>query len=233
MRHLPLVAAALLVTVAAARAESLAELLDAIAVNARFEPAARADVRIDCSAGCAAAGKRAILVGRGDRVYLEVENGPRVLVGLGEMQVAPGGKPADRGMAVAGTDLALEDLLVFDPHALAYPMISDDGPAGVVVTSAPAGASSYALLVYTLERTRRAIVKTQYYQGSVGNLTKLRRDTSLVQQDGHWRPTEVTIDNLRAGTSTHLRLAWRAAGDVPARLFEPDGLAQPSGLVFP
>jgi len=231
MRHLPLVV--LLLAAAPAGAETLPELLDGVAKSARFDPPQRADIRIDCAAGCAAAGKRAILVGRADRVYLEVEAGPRVLVGPGVMQVAPGGKAVDPGTPVAGTDLAMEDLLAFDPHRLAYPMVSDDGPAGLVIMSAPSGTSSYALLVYTIERARHVIVKTQYYQGSVGNLTKMRRDGGLVEQDGHWRPTEVTIDNLRAGTSTRLQLTWRAAGDVPAALFEPEGLARPSGLVFP
>ena len=194
---------------------------------------ARADVRIECGAGCAAAGKRAILVGRGDRVYLEVESGPRVLVGPGLFRIAGSEKPAEPGAAVAGTDLALEDLLVFDRHALAFPMVSDDGPAGVVVTSAPAGTSSYALLVFTIERAKHAIVKTQYYQGTVGNLTKLRRDLAPVEQDGHWRPTELTIDNLRAASSTRLHLTWRTATDAPASLFDPEALARPSGLTFP
>ncbi|TMA94525.1 MAG: outer membrane lipoprotein-sorting protein [Deltaproteobacteria bacterium] len=62
---------------------------------------------------------------------------------------------------------------------------------------------------------------------------KIRRDGALIQLDGHWRPGEVTVENLPEGTSTQLRLAWRAAPDVPASLFTPAGLRGPSTIEWP
>lgn len=232
MRHL-LTAVLGLTLASAARGESLRELLDAVAANARFAPPARADVRIECGAGCAAAGKRAVVLGRGDRVYLEIEDGFRALVAPDGIFLGAEAKRVEPGTALDGTDLALEDVAVFGAKSLVYPQISDDTGAEVVVNGAPAGASKYALLVYTIDRERRTVRKTQYYEGSIGNLTKMRRDLEPVDVDGHWRPGEIRVERLGAATSTRLRLTWRAAPDAPPALFEPAGLTRPSGLTFP
>src|SRR5437667_458096 len=59
-RHVVLALLALLAGANRARAESLAELLQAVAANARFASPARADVRIACGEGCKATGTPAI-----------------------------------------------------------------------------------------------------------------------------------------------------------------------------
>src|SRR5215470_5384394 len=177
MRH---VHAALLALLAAApaRAEGLAELLAAVGTNARFDAPARADVRIESSG----APGRAILVGRGDALYVEVKDGLRALVRPGEIVVAGGAHGVAAGAErVAGSDLQLEDLVVFRPAALAFPQISDEETTSTVVTSAPAGPSNYTLLVLTVDRDKHAVVKTQYYAKTINELAKLRRDTGLVQ----------------------------------------------------
>src|SRR5262249_49191171 len=140
-----------------AHAPALAALLDAVAENARCATPAGADVRITCSEGCTAAGRLAILLGRGDAISLEVRDGVRALVQPGHVLVARDGKavPAAVGESLAGSDVLLEDLAVFTPAALKLPQISDDGPAGAAVTAAPAGPSPYALLVTTLAPGRR------------------------------------------------------------------------------
>ena len=218
-----------------AHAASLAALLDGVAANARFATPTRADVRIACAAGCAANGRPAILLGRGDTVYLEVKDGQRALVTPGQVLIARDGKavPAAPGETFAGTDLLLADLAVFTPAALKMPQISDDGPAGVVVTAAPGGTSTYALLVDTIDRDRNAIVRTLYYAEQVNNLVKTRRDADLVHVGDAWRPGAITIESLRPGTTTQLSLAWHEAPDAPADLFAPSGLERPSGLRWP
>jgi len=127
----------------------------------------------------------------------------------------------------------LEDLAVFTPGALKQPQISDDGPAGVVVTAAPAGRSSYALLVNTIDRERHTIIRTLYYRDLINNLSKTRRDTAFARVGASWRPGEITVESVRQATTTHLTLSWREAPDVPDALFEPAGLGQPSGLGWP
>ena len=224
----------LMVLVAAApiaRAQGLAELLGGVAANARFDVPARADVRITRDT----ATSRAVMLGRGRVLYFEVKEGVRALIHPGKALVQSGGRaaPAVMGLALPATDLLLEDLAVFTAATLRTPLVSDDSPAGVVVTGAPAYPSAYALLVYTIDRERRAIVRTQYYRGTTSNLVKIRRDGALIQLDGHWRPGEVTVENLPEGTSTQLRLAWRAAPDVPASLFTPAGLRGPSTIEWP
>src|SRR5216117_3709234 len=220
-----------------ARAEGLPELLQAVATNARFASPARADVRIECGESCNATGTLAIFLGRGEVLYVEVRGGQRVLIRPGEILVAQGGKAsaaaAAPGQTLADTDVLLEDLAVFTPGALKQPQISDDGPAGVVVTAAPAGRSSYALLVNTIDRERHTIIRTLYYRDLINNLSKTRRDTAFARVGASWRPGEITVESVRQATTTHLTLSWREAPDVPDALFEPAGLGQPSGLGWP
>jgi len=214
-----------------AHAEGLAELLRAVAANARFAVPARADVRITRGTTTS----RAVMLGRGRVVYFEVKDGVRALVHPGKAVVESGGHaaPAVMALALPGTDLLLEDVAVFSASMLRTPLVSDDSPAGVVVTGEPAYPSAYALLVFTIDRDRHAIVRTRYYQGTTSNLVKVRRDGGLGQVDGHWRPGEITVENLPDGTSTQLRLAWRAAADVPASLFTPAGLRGASRVEWP
>jgi hypothetical protein len=211
----------------AAHAEPLAELLAGVARNARFATPLRADATITRPRDAAAPARRAILLGRGQSLYVEVEGGFRALIHPAKAIVAEGGRArrAPPGAALPGTDLLLEDLHTFTPATLALPQVSDDGPAGVVVTSAPSGTSAYSLFVFTIDREQHVIVKTQYYRSTLNNLVKIRRDTLA---DG--RPATVDVDDLSADTATHAVLAWRPAPDAPRALFTPAGFRGPSGL---
>ena len=225
--HVALALLVLLVGATRAQAESLAELLQAVATNARFAAPARADVRIEHGATRIPA----IFVGRGEALYVEVKGDQRALIRPGRILVAHG--EAAPGQTLADTDVLLEDLAVFTPAALKQPQVSDDGPAGLVVTAAPAGRSSYALLVNTIDRERRVIIRTLYYRDLINNLSKTRRDAAFARVGASWRPGEITVESVRQATKTHLTLSWREAPDVPEALFEPAGLERPSGLTWP
>src|SRR2546428_5173968 len=164
-RYVVLALLALLAGANRARAESLAELLQAVAANARFASPARADVRIACGEGCKSTGTPAIFLGRGDALYVEVKGGQRALIRPAQILVARGGKAneAAPGETLADTDVLLEDLAVFTPAALKQPQISDDGPAGLAVTPAPAGRAPYAPLATPTHRGRPAIIPPSYH----------------------------------------------------------------------
>ena len=107
-RHVVCALLALLAGANRARAEGLAELLQAVAANARFASPARADVRIACGEGCKATGTPAIFLGRGDALYVEVKGGQRALIRPAQILVAPGGKASE---AAPGETLADTDVL--------------------------------------------------------------------------------------------------------------------------
>ena len=111
-----------------ARAESVTELLAAAATNARFEPPARADLRIECEAGCERASLRAALLGRGETVYVEVKDGVRALVRPGQVLIAEGGK------AVVAT------------IAGGIPEVVHDGVTGLLVRPRDHGAMAAAIV---------------------------------------------------------------------------------------
>lgn len=214
----------------AATATTVEALLPRVEAAARFDRPLRADVRIACEPACRAA--RAILLGRGDAVYVEVENGMRALVRPDGAWVATDGRPAPAApdQSLGDTVVLLADLAVFDRRRLRTPQISDEGPTEIVLTAEPVPPSAYALVVHTVDPATARIVKTLYFQGSVGNLTKLRRDTGFSTVAGSERPTEIRVEALRQGVTTRLALRWREAPDAPAALFEPAGLERPSGL---
>jgi hypothetical protein len=210
----------------AAPAVNLAELLARVAASARFDPAVRADVRIACDIPCHPA--QATLVGRGDALYVQAGE-VRALVKPDGVRVAKGGKgiPAAIGAPLGDTGVLLEDLVVFAADSLKVPQISDEGPTGVVIMGAPTRPSAYALLVHTIDPDRGTIEKTQYYQGSINNLAKIRRDRSFVRVGGGWRPGEVEMTRIGEDKSARLTLAWREMPEVPPALFEPAGLEGP------
>ena len=218
-----------------AGAVTLGELLPAVAANARFEAPARADVTIACSPDCTPPKTHAVFVGRGETLYVEVAGGQRALLAPDGITVARDGKPAPAktGEAFADTDILLEDLVPFTAASLKMPLVSDDGPAGTVVTAAPARASAYVLIVSTIDSAEHVVKRVQLYQDSIGNLTRIVRNGEWADVDGHKRPGEITLENVRKGITTKLTLAWRAMPDAPPALFAPDALAKPSGLAAP
>lgn len=229
-----LIALVVLATAPMVRSEPLPELLKAVAANARFDTPVRADVRLECT-GCKASGAQVTLLGHGESLYVEVKDGMRALVRPDEVYVARGGKAAkaDVGQTLADTDVLLEDLAVFTPAALKTPQVSDDGPAGVVVTAAPAFPSAWVLVVHTIDPEQHAIVRSLRYRDAVNNLAATQRNSNLVRVGNGWRPQEIAAENLRKATKTGLRLAWGEAPEAPAALFEPSGLERPSGLSWP
>ena len=177
----------------------------------------------------------AILLGRGTTLYLEARDGMRALVRPGKAVLVANTRVvrAVPDQALPGTDLLLEDIAVFAMTTLKVPQISDDSPAGVVVVGAPGVPSAYVLLAFTIERDTHAVLRTQYYRDSIGNLVKLRRDGAFVELGSRWRPGEIAMEDLRQRTSTKLTLTWREVPDAPAALFAPAALKQPSGLAWP
>lgn len=221
-------AALVLVVLAAAgaRAGTVDDLLAATAANARFTSPARATLELTRPDGDTV---RAVLVGLGTTVRVDVADGARALVRPGRAVVRANGhvRRATPGATLPGTDLLLEELGAFSASQLRVPQISDDGPEGVVVTSAPVPPSPWALLVHTIDPERHVVTRTQWYLGAINNMVRIRRDGGFVEIDGHWRPGEATIDDITANRTSTLRLAWQPAPGLAPALLTPAGLAIP------
>lgn len=210
-----------------ARAADVRELLRPVASNARAPKALRADGQITREG---AAPVDVVLLARGDRIYLQTSTGTRALIRPGRAVVAgPDGLTrATPETPLPGTDLLLFDLAPFTAGDFAMPQVSDDGPAGIVVTGAPARPSAYVLLVETIDPDHHLVVRTKYYRETVTNMVKMRRDFDPVEIGDRWRPTRITVEAFRPPNTTTLTLTWREAPETPPAAFTLQGLRAPS-----
>ncbi len=93
--------------------------------------------------------------------------------------------------------------------------------------------SQYSLVVMTFDREKKVPTKILYYQETLNNLVKMRRDGSHVFVGRRWVPTTITMQNLPLRTESRLELRWTQSPPVPPELFQPAFLARPSSLKWP
>jgi hypothetical protein len=215
---------------APAGALDLPALLDGARQNARATVPVRADVVFTRGE----TRTPAVLLLWRNVVYLETAGGFRALARGAKAVVVQDGHPARAPLRaqIPATDVLVEEL-PFEGTPLAFPLIQDEPPDGVVVAGAPAGESLYVLIVRTIDPERHTVTVTKYYKDDIATLFKIRQDRGFVQVDGHWRPTEVEVQDYPAQSTTRLTLTWKVAPDLPRTLFTPAALRRPSGLTFP
>ena len=218
---------------AAAWAGEASEVLHSAAVQARASRPLRADVRIERDG---APPLEAVLLEAGRRRYLETRTGMRALLSPGKVTVVRDGAVARAapGTALDGSDVLLEDLVPFGSRSLEVPQVSDEGPAGVVITGAPTPPTAYTLLVHTIDPARGVVVKTKYYRDTINNLVKMARFEEFIRLAARWRPATIVVETFRpASGTTRLALRWREAPETPSAAFTPAGLRAPSPIVWP
>ena len=224
-------AAALLALACAAlpgrvEADAVSELLAETSAAARFPMPARADVKIERKRDDKATAGAAVFLGRHHTLYVETRDGTRALIRPGKILVRTktGVARAKPGTPLGDTDLLLEDLLPIVPGLLTVPQMSDQGPTGTVLTGAPNFPSARALIVLTVDPDDHVLTRAKYYEKSISDLAAFRRDEEFTRIDDRARPTRITVERSRDGTSTQLDLAWRAAPETAREIFTPRGL---------
>jgi hypothetical protein len=218
-----------MVAVSTADATSPSELLATVAANARFPTPTRANVKIDHTQDGKTTTTVAVLIGRGQTIYVQTADGFRALVRPSKIVVRVGRRirRATPGLRLAGSDLLLEDLIPVTPAFMKMPQVSDDGPTGVVVTGAPGFPSARALIVLTIDPDSHAVSRIKYYEKSISDLVAFRRDEDPVDVAGHARPTHITVERSRDGSTTALTLAWHPDPEATPASFRLGALRQP------
>lgn len=211
-----------------ASAADLPALLRAVERAATFEVPATADVRIEAP-GTSATANALRLAGRGHVVRLESPDGWRALVKTSKIVAAVAGRPprAIAEAVVPGSALLVADFAPFTATMLRVPLISDDGPLGVVVTGEPRPPSPYALLVYTIDPERAVVRAAKHYRWEINNLVEMTRVREWDTVGTHLRPKVIDVQEIASGKTTTLSFAWRVRPDLAAALFLPSGLDTP------
>jgi hypothetical protein len=215
-------------------ADAVSELLAETSAAARFPTPARADVKIERKRDDEATAGAAVLLGRHHTLYVETRDGTRALVRPSKILVRTknGIVRAKPGTPLGDTDLLLDDLRPIVPGLLKVPQMSDQGPTGTVLTGAPGFPSTRALIVLTIDSDDHVLTRAKYFEKSISDLAAFRRDEEFTRIDDRARPTRITVDRSRDGTSTRLDLAWRPAPETARDVFTPRGLRGPSPIVW-
>jgi hypothetical protein len=210
---------ALLLVGGSAFATDVKTLVATVERTARCPVPVHADVGSDRGPGF-------VLLAWHDVVRLELSDGTRVLARRAKAIAWSKGhlRRLDPTARPPGLPLAVEDLVPFDADRLRMPQISDESPAGVVVTAAPSRRSSHVLLVFTIDPERAVITKTQFYRDTINNMVALRRDGDFVTVAGRPRAHATTIEDLMDDATTHWRVSWRDAPELTPAAFTPAGL---------
>jgi hypothetical protein len=140
-----------------ATATDVTALMAAVAAQARFaEPAVATGTLVSRTGDGAETRLDVRLAGRRGTVRIDA-GAIRALTRRGRSVVRDGTAPARLTLTAVlpGTNVDVGDLGVFTSRLLDLPQIVDQEPAAMVVASAPAPASPYALLVYTIDPARR------------------------------------------------------------------------------
>ena len=216
------------------QADAVSELLAQTSAAARFPTPARADVKIERKQDDKVTAGAAVFLGRHHTLYVETRDGTRALVRPSKILVRTkdGVVRAKPGTPLGNTDLLLEDLLPIVPGLLKVPQMSDQGPTGTVLTGAPGFPSTRALIVLTIDPDDHVLTRAKYFEKSISDLAAFRRDEEFTRIDDRARPTRITVERSRDGTSTRLDLSWRPAPETARDVFTPRGLRGPSPIVW-
>jgi hypothetical protein len=223
-----LAAAGLVAVPSGAEAGDLAAFLTEVEEAGRAPTAARANFRVHVRRpGTSARNYEGAVAYTGADAYVEIGE-PVVRVRMRgeatEVLVTGTGneawKPATAYDALGDGSLIVDDFRPFRAATLRTPQIVSDAKQTILVSGAPAQASPWVLVVHLFDRDKLRPIRTQYYERTINNMVRMRRDGELVRVAGVWRPRRMEIEDYRAGTSTTVELDWQPSPTLPAGLFD-------------
>jgi hypothetical protein len=216
----------------AAQGDRLATLLRAVEEEARVTSGLRAEGTLTVTSPEETRSYPVLLVyrpsrsaGRGTDLYIELSNGGGKAIILDDgasafrASVASKAEPFARDAALAGSDFVREDLQPFVATAFGDARISDENSTRMTVSLAPKD-SQYSLQVVTIDVERKLLLKTLYYQETVSNLAKMRRDSDHLLVGSRWLPSTITMEHFKLRTRSTLQLKWRQDSSFAPELFD-------------
>jgi len=242
MRTTIIVAALLMLTAAAARAdmESLQQFLHSVEETAQLAGALRGDGEFTVTGSSGTRRDQVVMLLRpvaDSYIELHQEGTKALLTGSGDQAYrftngAAKAEPFPPDAAFADSDFTREDLEPFRTERYKGARISDETGAEVTVTLFP-GTSQYSLVVATFDREKKVPVKILYYRDTLNNLVKMRQDSGHVLVGRKWMPTAITMESFKLRTQSTFKLTWSQNPSFPPELFDPVFLPRPSGIAWP
>jgi hypothetical protein len=235
----------LLVTVPArghAQGGALAPFLQAVEEDARAAGPARADLVIRVQ-GPEAPERRftGVAVYHDGAVYAEVES-PRTRLVVsatdGALRFVPATPGTDVRVAsgydrIGETPLCADDFRPFRIATFRTPQIVSETKGTLLVSAAPTETTTFVVIAMLFDRDKRAVLRRQHYERTIGNLVRMRRDTDLVRVAGAWRPGRSEIEEYGTRTITTIEWRWTADPAIPAGLFDVNETPPPTLLPAP
>ncbi len=168
--------------------------------------------------------------------YIELREGPRKALLLPSAGTAfrlyPAGSKAEafaESATFADSDFTREDLEPFQLSRYATWLIADENGGEVTVTLMPKK-SQYTMLVTTFDIEKKVPLKTLYYQDTLNNLVKIRRESDYTMVGRKWMPSAISMESFKFRTTTALHLKWTQGAEFPPELFDPAFLSRSFAL---
>lgn len=239
-----MIAAASLVLPEPTEAVDLRAFLAEVEEAGRFPTSARAELRVHVKERGDERHYDGVVAYSGHDLYLELRQpASRVVIHTGKDSIErvhqiSGNDPElpVSGTAydvVGATTLIVDDFRSFRAGVFKTPQITSETKRTLLVSGAPADASPYVLLVYLLDREKHVPTRVQYYERTLSNLVRMRRDTESVRVSDQWLPGRTEIEDYRTGTVTTIERRWTVGTELPPDLFDPTTLPARSLLVSP
>jgi outer membrane lipoprotein-sorting protein len=212
-----------------ARAANLKEFLAQVDTAGRFAAPVQADFRVQVKEDTGQRHYTGVIVQQDADVYVELgEPRMRILIRGGNEMVhfafGDGVESVRAGTVydpIGSTTLVADDFRRFRAGALRMPQITSETTRTVLVSGAPAETSPFVLLAYLLDREKLVTTRRQYYERTVNNLVRMRRDTDFVRVGSVWCPKRSEIEDYRTNAVTTIERQWATDPKVPPDLFDP------------
>jgi len=225
---------------ASADVEDLARFLRSVEEATAVTVPLRGDGTIEVAEPTATTDARLVVVVRpATDLYVETRDPLRKLLVLrgGDQayRFRPGLSTAEAvglDAAFLDSDFTREDLDPFRTADYKGWRIADEGSTEVTVTLFPK-VGQYSQVVVTFDVEKKVPFKTLYYQETLNNLVKIRRDRDFALIGRKWMPTTMAMETFKQRTHTTLTLRWTQDAAFPPELFDPVFLPRPSPLNWP
>lgn len=126
----------------------------------------------------------------------------------------------DANQPAPGTELRPMEFFPFWRGNYESAFVSDETTNEKTVMLYTAKKTPYELFVITFDKTKLTPLEIKYYEESMSNLVRLRRNSGFVMVGSRPRPAAIEIDDFAENRHCRIELKWQAEPELPEGLLD-------------